>query len=560
MGRHFRNLDHRDVITMKPSDVRRSIFAGDVTKKPISRLLLVQTAVIIVSLCGFLWCLWKLPQEQNAFPDGFSQCPDLSYKVQNDKSVTVQCKTCPVCSPGYEPSPTCGRTIFADTPTECTICGPKTYSEEYDSGACKKCPRCGLRKTISPCTVKKSTQCGNCPKGYYQEDYTIDSCKQCSLCCEGRWYAELECIYLRQCRRKDCVQQQKKKTSDIGRLGRSRTMFPSFTKAADEIKQQVITHSASENVGFGVQDVISSHENQEQRFKREANKTLQQVNGGVVPKQNDTMIRLQSKTRSVAAVDHEVATPWSSVDMLENASWQTSLPLRDTNPTAALAPSYLGDVKKLITILITLVAIVLPFLVFIACVFAFTCWKNIQSTHLQRVSGCPDSCFAKYVANDAEYLPMLYQSKIQTDNELQDVSYSSGDVPGSTNMEARLDVACLPGILLSEMALDLKEKIARKLNVCHQGECLCGWEKLGNYFHIEEDILHDLDNEYKSKAGSPSLSLLDMLGTRGKTIPDLVNAARSLTVNCPDIAGLIEDYYFKSWKPKDLPVSQWMNE
>ena len=110
------------------------------------------------------------------------------------------------------------------------------------------------------------------------------------------------------------------------------------------------------------------------------------------------------------------------------------------------------------------------------------------------------------------------------------------------------------------MALDLKEKIARKLNVCRQGDCLCGWEKLGNYFDIEEDILHDLDNEYKSKAGSPSLSLLDMLGTRGKTIPDLVNAARSLKVNCPDIAGLIEDYHFKSWKPKDLPVSQWMNE
>lgn len=532
---------------MKPSDVRRSICAGDVTKKPISPFSQVQAAVIIASLCGFLWCLWKLPQEQNASPDGFSQCPDLSYKVQNDKNVTVQCKTCPVCSPGYEPSPTCGRTIFADTPTECTICGPKTYSDEYDSGACKKCPRCGLRKTISPCTVKKSTQCGNCPKGYYQEDYTIDSCKQCSLCCEGRWYAELECIYLRQCRRKDCVQQQKKETSDIGRLGRSRKMFPSFT------------HSASENVGLGVQDVISSHENQEQRFKRETNKTLQQVDGGEMERQNDTMIRLQSKTASVAAVDHEAATPWSSVDMLENASWQTSLPLRDAKPTAALAPSYFDDVKKLLIILITLVAIVLLFLVFKACVFAFICWKKIQSTHLQCVSGCSDSCFAKYVANDAEYLPMFYQSKIQTGNELQDVSYSSGDVLGSTNLEARLDVACLPGIFLSEMRLDLKEKIVRKLNVCRQGECLCGWKKLGNYFDIDKDILLDLENEYKSKDGSPSVSLLDMLGTRGKTIPDLVNAARSLEVNCPDIAAIIEDY-FESWKPKDLPVSRWMNE
>ena len=119
-----------------------------------------------------MWCVWKLPQEQNASPDGFNQCLDLSYQVQNDKNVTFQCKTCPLCSPGYEPSPECGSAIFSDTPTVCTICVPKTYSEEYDS-ACKKCLRCGLRKTISPCTVKKSTQCGNCPTGHYQEDYVV---------------------------------------------------------------------------------------------------------------------------------------------------------------------------------------------------------------------------------------------------------------------------------------------------------------------------------------------------------------------------------------------------
>ena len=94
---------------------------------------------------------------------------------------------------------------------------------------------------------------------------------------------------------------------------------------------------------------------------------------------------------------------------------------------------------------------------------------------------------------------------------------------------------------MSEMPLDLKEKIARKLNVCRKGECLCGWQKLGKYFGIDEDILRDLENEYRSIAGSPSISLLNILGTRGKTTQHLVDALRNSKLNCPDIAFLIDN-------------------
>ena len=101
----------------------------------------------------------------------------------------------------------------------------------------------------------------------------------------------------------------------------------------------------------------------------------------------------------------------------------------------------------------------------------------------------------------------------------------------------------ISGFNVLDIPLDLEDVTALKLDYCRNGERLPGWEKVGIKCQIDQDVLKNLENEFRSLGGSPTRALLRVLGTRGRTVADLVNALRSPNVNYRDVALIIQKYY-----------------
>lgn len=95
---------------------------------------------------------------------------------------------------------------------------------------------------------------------------------------------------------------------------------------------------------------------------------------------------------------------------------------------------------------------------------------------------------------------------------------------------------------LSEMPPDLDYLLVKKLDVRRRGERRYGWQKVGAAFKISKDDLEYLKIEYKRDNGSPTSTLLSILGTKGKTVSDLVNVLRSPKVKLANVASLIRRY------------------
>ncbi|KAL9987837.1 hypothetical protein ACROYT_G002207 [Oculina patagonica] len=180
---------NRNPVVVRAAEVKRY------NRWPAKILSIIQLAFVVFFLVCFLcqlWCLWRLPQlqDEDAYPDGFSPCPPSSYKILDDRNISIRCKPCTECPSGQQLVPPCGSTTQLETSVECKTCPSDTFKERHGTGRCKPCQPCGLRPTMIQCTSEKNTQCGECPRGYYQEDYTMESCKKCSTCCGIKRFAE----------------------------------------------------------------------------------------------------------------------------------------------------------------------------------------------------------------------------------------------------------------------------------------------------------------------------------------------------------------------------------
>ncbi|KAJ7383296.1 tumor necrosis factor receptor super member 27 [Desmophyllum pertusum] len=113
----------------------------------------------------YMWCLWKLPQVHDAYPDDFSPCPASSYKILDDQNITTGCTPCPECLSGQQPIPPCGSTMQSEVAIECRACPSETYKEDDGIGTCKPCQTCGLRETITQCTSQKKYTVWGLPSG-----------------------------------------------------------------------------------------------------------------------------------------------------------------------------------------------------------------------------------------------------------------------------------------------------------------------------------------------------------------------------------------------------------
>ena len=359
-----------------------------------------------------MWCLLQLPEDHDEYPHGFA-CAESTHKILDQRNVTISCKPCLECPLGQQPVPPCGSTVQSETSTECRECPPDTYKESLGTGKCKPCQTCGLRQTISQCTPEKNTLCGECPRGYYQEDYKLDSCKRCSTCCGVKRFAELKCIYLKQCVRKNCTQQLKIKESSVLK---SEDFAKLFVTESTGHEAAVIQLSASQSDNpaharnWELKDIVTQLK--KSQFKREVNVMMKSVNSG----KNTSQVVEEASTYTLKGNHSNPATQ----DSVEGNGVASMPPLQSklqesfgTTSYASVGeptlPSTSGnDNKLLVAILIVLVAVFLG----IAILIALLMLSRMQSGHLLG-SGCTITCCPKYISVDGdEFRPFIRDTSL----------------------------------------------------------------------------------------------------------------------------------------------------
>ena len=171
-----------------------------------------------------------LESNEELHPDGLNKCPPETYTLKTrDKA---RCISCPQCSAGMEPTPSCGTTLAVRLTGECLPCRAGTFSQEAGTTACKECTDCGLREVLSSCTAERDAECKDCPRSYY-EDQRTRLCKHCSSCCRWNTPAFLECITSKVCKG-NCSQIAKfKRKYTHSRLKRS------FAKATNSSREAI---------------------------------------------------------------------------------------------------------------------------------------------------------------------------------------------------------------------------------------------------------------------------------------------------------------------------------
>ena len=360
-----------------------------------------------------IWCLRKIP-EDHEYPDGFT-CPDSTHKILDHRNVTISCKSCLECPLGQQLLPPCGSKTKLETSIECRNCPPDTYKESQGSGKCKPCQTCGLRLTISQCTPEKNALCGECPRGYYQEDYTLDSCMRCSSCCGVKRFAELECIYLKQCLRKNCTQQLKIKESSVlikseDVMGVAKLFATESTAHERAVRQR--SASQSDNPAptrdWVLVDVVPQLK--KSKFKREVNVKMQSADVGksasqrVEEERTYTLKGNNSNPATPTSVKGNGVASLSTPQSKLHKGFGTAFDASVGEPPMQSTSSNSGNVSKLLTILIVFVGIVIV-LILIAIIMA---WKN-QSGH------CTVTCCTKRIYfRDVDELRSLFHDTFQS--------------------------------------------------------------------------------------------------------------------------------------------------
>ena len=295
--------------------------------------------------------------------------------------MTIICKPCLECPLGQQLLPPCGSSTKSETSIECRECPPDTYKESQGPGKCKPCQSCGLREIISQCTPEKNALCGECPRGYYQEDYTLESCKRCSTCCGVKRFAELECIYLKQCLRKNCTQQLKIKASSALKSEYVTKLFATESTAHERAVTQG-SASRSDNpapAGNWISvDIVPQRK--KCKFKGEVNVKMHRTESGKISYQRVA----EANTYSLKGIN---STPQNKLHMGFKAALDASV----GESTMQSSSSNSGYISKLLTILILLVGIVIV-LILIAIIMA---WKN-QCGHCPG-SICTVTCCTKHI-------------------------------------------------------------------------------------------------------------------------------------------------------------------
>jgi len=130
------------------------------------------------------------------------------------------------------------------------------------------------------------------------------------------------------------------------------------------------------------------------------------------------------------------------------------------------------------------------------------------------------------------------------ESEVEELPYfnEKADYTNTTSSSYAATSVNLKQLNLSELPPDLEHLLVKTLDVRRRGERHYGWQKVGAAFKISKDDLEYLKIEYRRDNGSPTSTLLSILGTKGKTVSDLENVLRSPKGKLPNVASRIRRY------------------
>ena len=244
----------------------------------------------------------------------------------------------------------------------------------------------------------------------------MDSCKRCSTCCGIKRFAELECIYLKQCIRKNCTQQIKLKESNVPK---SEDVAKLFAIESTGQERAVTQRSASQSDNpapernWTLEDIVPQLK--KSKFKREVTVTMESADSvkstfqRVEEASTYTLNGNNSNPSTPASVEGNGVPSLSSPQSKLHKGFGIAFDASVGESKMQSSSSNSGYISKLLTILILLVGIVIV-LILIAIIMA---WKN-QCVH------CPGSittvtCCIKHIyLRDVDECRSLPRGTFQT--------------------------------------------------------------------------------------------------------------------------------------------------
>ncbi|KAJ7383295.1 hypothetical protein OS493_029260 [Desmophyllum pertusum] len=332
-----------------------------------------------------------------------------------------------------------------------------------------------------------------------------------------------------------------KKFTTPGRIARQRRMAHQSVSQSDNLE---------DTRNLVLEDLVSQLKKTD--FKREVNMTLQREDTvnyptTMVQEASTTLQDDNSNPPTTATVnDNDHATLSFSFKNKSQNGLDTAPDHNTKEPTLPLASSYFGNIKGLLTILISVsvVGIAILVLVSIAVFIACACWRR-QSGHLPG-SSCTVTCCAKYInvrdGEASEYLPVSLDTTPPTSGDLMDDTSDNQDREHfdneTTNLIDNETVTMLQvsdDLNLLNIPPDLEEILVTSLDVPHNDSDVYGWQKVGNAAEIPPHVL----KYYKYARESPTKSLLEKLGSQGRTISYLIDVLRKPSVGLGSVAETI---------------------
>lgn len=365
----------------------------------------------------------------------------------------------------------------------------------------------------------------------------MDSCKRCSTCCGVKRFAELECIYLKQCVRKNCTQQLKIKESSVLT---SENFDKLFVTESTGHERAVTQRSASQSDNpaharnWVLKDIVTQLK--KSQFKREVKVMIKSVNSGkntsqvVKEASTYTLKGNNSNPATITSVEGNGVVSLSTLQSQPQESFGTTSDASVGEPALLSTSSNSGYGDKLLAILIVLVAGLIVLLIL----------SRMQSGHSPG-SGCTITCCPRYISIDGDKFRSFLSDASMTDSDCQEIAYINNS--GVDNCSAiGADTDDLENLPLSDLPPALENVLIKTLDVPHNGEY--GWKRMGKAFGINKVDLKFLQTGYKRSMESPTKELLDILDSQRRTVGDLLNKLKGSYVNQPAVALLI----YQKWQ------------
>ena len=230
----------------------------------------------------------------------------------------------------------------------------------------------------------------------------MNSCKKCSTCCGIKRYAELECIYLKQCKRTNCNRQMENEGGHVPKVENVSKVFATPERITHQRRTTHRTVSQSNNSeaagNRALKDIVSQFKKTKFRREVDVNRTIQSADTDkYAPKEVEEITTPKddiSSPPTSATVNGDSTATLITTQSKSQGGLDTVPDYSVLQPTLPLTSSYFSSFQS---ILIALLSIAVVMLILIAVLIA---WKRQSGQHPG--SCCTVTCCVRVYLEDGE--------------------------------------------------------------------------------------------------------------------------------------------------------------